>query len=169
MDIKPKFIEAWYRVKDEIDFIECAKKYGFNELEQKYIVCCVVGVNDNEHERCDALDIKYNFRPHRALKIDRDLTKHEELYYLTQNLLTAFVHESTNEGEIDKKQAANSDEIDVVTLLKGLIKHDLKPNEQVRALEVLQKLEDKRQGSDALLPWQRLWIEDIIPNMLASH
>ena len=163
MDLKGRFASAWFEVKDNPRFVACAEKYLIEREEQKYIIAAAVGRDNTDVEICEAIDIKYNFRPHRRYKKNRNEHLHDELTSITNELLTIDVDVGKSLKVPEKTQKR-----DITAVLNGIIYGDVKANEKVKAIESLMKIEDKRQGSQALEPWERLWNETIIPNMM-SH
>jgi hypothetical protein len=67
----------------------------------------------------------------------------------------------------DKKpeEIAKSDETDLERL-ESIISGDFRVTDRLKAMELKEKLTKIYQGDIAMKPWQRIWIEHIIPNMV---
>ena len=165
MENEEKLIEAFAVVSGDDGFKKMVSDHDIDDIEQKYIVSQVIGVDWSEHDRCEAVGIKYNFRLHRRHKDNRDQTSREGLYFLTKRLLTSDVNEGQDVPDLHQM----GDDSDLDSVLKTIIYGDSRATEKVKAIESLVKLQEKRIGSVDLEPWQRIWCDVIIPKLLQSQ
>jgi hypothetical protein len=160
-----KFTEAFASVTGDDGFKKLASNHKIDELDQKYIITLAIGNSWSEQDRCDVLDIKYNFRPHRRCKVNRDQSPQQGLLILTKRLLTS--------GSVDPSLVPVlpmfDDSESLESVLKRIIYSDAKATDQVKAIESLVRLEEKTQNSKNLKPWERIWCDVIIPKLLHTN
>lgn len=165
MDKPEQFAEAWAKVYEDEGFKKIVADHDIPLFEQKYMVSLVIGMDWKENDRCIILDIKYNYRPHRHAKSNRDLSSHQGLFYLCKRILTVEGREEPLKP-IDKSFSTNST---LESVLAGIIYGDARATDKVKAIESLVRLEEKTTNSRNIKPWERIWCDVIIPNLLQAH
>lgn len=144
-------------MKFEPDFKRWAENEELDEMEINYIV--VNGMDHKLHEtvKCDIIRLKYNFRPHQRYKKKREAGLYDPGIFWTVRAM----------AEKDKKpeEIAKSDETDLERL-ESIISGDFRVTDRLKAMELKEKLTKIYQGDIAMKPWQRIWVEHIIPNMV---
>lgn len=158
MELKDKFNSVWVHMKNDTSFKDCAIDNDVSELELKYVVACAVGVDDSEGDKCDAIGIKQNNRAHRRLTKSRDDETQQHLRFL----VTQYVHSLEQPPEAKEHGT-------VEDVLRTIIFGNARDSDKVSAIKSLEEIEKRRQGSTILKPFERLWIDVIIPNMLQPH
>ena len=157
MDNKIKFDHALKVMQECEEFkTECVEQ-EFDDGEQRFIIASAIDINIKGHELCELVGITYNHRPHRRYKDNRDQDRHATANFLTVQNLTEDTDKATG-----KKLTA-------VERLDKIIEGNHRAADIMKAIELKEKIVDKATGGTHLQPFEKLWLEVIIPNMLDTQ
>ena len=53
----------------------------------------------------------------------------------------------------------------ITAVLETIIHGEARATDKVKAIESLVKIQEKQEGSSTLKPWERLWMQTIIPEL----
>lgn len=155
------FDNAWNLFRRNKEFKEYCKERDLTEEVQKYLVITGMDHRLNDGEKCEIIGMKYNFRPHQKVKEDCKDDTHDRVLFLITKTLTVDVKRE----ESDKKPKIMTD----IERLQSIISGDFRVSDQLKAMELKEKLTKIHQGSQVLKPWERIWCHTIIPNMLQGQ
>ena len=161
MDKKIEFKYLWSLMKKNKEFNDLCDDRGIEEEEQKYIVVMTMGQEITDKERCEIIKLKYNFRPHRQYKSNHEADAYNAMMFLTAQELTTL--------QKTPNQDPNRAKLTVIEKLDVIINGDFRVADQLNAIQLREKLVEKRQGSHILQAWERIWCDVIIPNMVSTN
>jgi len=157
MDKIIEFNRAWALVKKSDEFKNKCDQRDFEEIERKYIVACAMDGNLTDTKLCELLDIDYNLATHKYIKRNRDDGYHDESIFIVAKCLQ------------DEALTPTQRKLTDIERLDAMIMGNSNDTIKLKAMELRQKLVDKASGSSTLKPWERLWCDVIIPNMVQSQ
>lgn len=149
-----EFNNAWSLVNKSDEYKKKCVEQDFDELEQKYIVACAMDSSLNDRQLCELIGTAYNLTDHKHIKANRDDDRHDELIFIIARCLQG------NTQHPDGRKLSDIERLDAMII--GSKNETI----QLKAMELRQKLVDKASGSSTLKPWERLWCDVIIPNMV---
>lgn len=153
MNKKDEFNHVFNLMQEDEEFNSYCVKHELDEDQQRYIVVSVMDSKLNDKEKCSIIEMKYNSRYHQRYKKDHDHDSRVAVIFM----------KLTNVRDQQPKERGS-----LTSVLEAIIHGDARDSDKVKALETLVKLQDKAEGSHVLKPWERLWCDVIIPNMLVQ-
>jgi len=154
MSKEDDFNYAWTVMIKNIEFVKLCERRQLEEIEQKFIVATAMDHGMRDTEKCKIIGLKYNFRPHQKYKVDHEDGEYDEIIFLTIRALA------------EKKMRPDNKNMTDIERLEEIESGNYRVTDRLKAMELKLKLVEKRQGSQILKPWQRIWCDVIIPNML---
>jgi hypothetical protein len=140
------------------EFKEWCFAQDFDDIEVKYVIAQGLDHKQPETTKCDLIGLKYNSRSHQKFKRHREAGLLDPGIFFTVKAL----------ADKDKKPEEVKDDRTDLERLDSIISGDFRVADRLKAMELKEKLTKIYQGDIVMKPWQRIWLEHIIPNMV-SH